>query len=47
MTTKTLAGLLREFNIIVIPNARNYSRGARQTCAGKTLAHIFRLLEWS
>ena len=40
---KTLAGLLREFHVEVIDNARNRSRAARQTCAGKTLANIFRL----
>jgi hypothetical protein len=40
---KTLSGLLREFNVEVIDNARNRSRAARQTCAGKTLANIFRL----
>ena len=40
---KTLAGLLREFHVEVIDNARNRSRAARQTCAGKTLANIFRV----
>ena len=40
---KTLAGLLREFHVEVINNARNRSRAARQTCAGKTLANIFRV----
>jgi hypothetical protein len=40
---KTLAGLLREFNITVVPIAQSYCRGARQTCAGRTLARIFEL----
>jgi hypothetical protein len=39
--SRTLKGLLRELNIEVIPNSRNHSRSARQTCAGKTLARIF------
>jgi hypothetical protein len=39
----TLAGLLQEFNITVVPNSRSWCRGARQTCAGKTLARIFEL----
>jgi hypothetical protein len=39
----TLAGLLREFNVTVIPISRNHRRAARETCAGKTLAHIFKL----
>jgi hypothetical protein len=41
--TKTLAGLLREFNVTVIPISRNHRRAARETCADKTLAHIFQL----
>ena len=41
--TKTLASLLREFQVEIIDNARNRSRTARQTCASKTLANIFRL----
>ena len=43
MSNKTFAGLLREFHVEVIDNARNRSRAPRQTCAGKTLANIFRL----
>lgn len=43
MTTKTLAGLLREFGVRIIPNSQNYRRGARETCAGKTLEHVFRM----
>jgi hypothetical protein len=39
----TLAGLLREFNVTVFPISRNHRRAARETCAGKTLAHIFQL----
>jgi hypothetical protein len=41
--SKTLAGLLREFNVEVIDNRQNHSRKARQTCAGKTLSRVFRL----
>jgi hypothetical protein len=39
--SKTLAGLLREFNVDIVDNSRNWCRGARQTCAGRTLARIF------
>jgi hypothetical protein len=35
--------LLREFNVTLIPISRNHRRAARETCAGKTLAHIFQL----
>jgi len=41
--SRTLAGLLREFNVDVVDNARAWRRSARQTCAGKTLARIFEL----
>lgn len=41
--SRTLAGLLREFNVEVVDNSRNWCRGARQTCAGRTLARIFDL----
>jgi hypothetical protein len=37
----TFAGLLRDFNVEVVEPARAYCRGARQTCAGQTLARIF------
>jgi hypothetical protein len=43
MTAKTLAGLLREFNVTVVPISQSYGRGARQTCAGRTLEHVFRM----
>jgi hypothetical protein len=41
--SRTLAGLLREFNVEVVDNSRAWCRGARQTCAGRTLARIFEL----
>jgi hypothetical protein len=40
---KTLAGLLREFNVRIVPISQNYRRGARETCAGKTLEYVFRV----
>jgi hypothetical protein len=40
-SAKTLPSLLREFNVTVIPISRNYHRGARETCAGRTLVRIF------
>jgi hypothetical protein len=40
--SRTLAGLLREFNVSVVPITQSRTRAARQTCAGKTLAKIFR-----
>jgi hypothetical protein len=40
--SKTLAGLLREFNVDIVPVAERHRRAARQTCAGKTLAKVFR-----
>ncbi len=40
--SKTLAGLLREFNVEIVPVAERHRRAARQTCAGQTLAKIFR-----
>jgi hypothetical protein len=40
--SRTLAGLLREFNVGVVPITQSRTRAARQTCAGKTLAKIFR-----
>jgi hypothetical protein len=39
--SKTLQGLLREFNIRIVPIAENHKRTARQTCARATLARIF------
>lgn len=41
--SRTLAGLLREFNVEVVDNKFSRSRAARQTCAGGTLARIFEL----
>jgi hypothetical protein len=41
--SRTLAGLLREFNVEVVDNSRNWCRGARQTCAGRTLHTIFEM----
>jgi hypothetical protein len=40
--SRTLAGLLPELNIEIVPNSRNWCRAARQTCGGRTLARIFR-----
>jgi len=40
---KTLAACLREFGITIIPNSQNYRRRARETCAGRTLEHVFRI----
>jgi hypothetical protein len=40
--SRTLAGLLREFNVDVVPITQSRCRAARQTCAGATLAKIFR-----
>jgi hypothetical protein len=40
---KTLAGLLRELGIKVVPISRSYGRGSRETCAGRTLEHVFRM----
>jgi hypothetical protein len=40
--SRTLAGLLREFNVDVVPITKSRCRAARQTCAGATLAKIFR-----
>jgi hypothetical protein len=42
MTTKTLQGALREFGVRVVPISQAYHRGARQTCAGRTLELVFR-----
>jgi hypothetical protein len=39
--SRTFAGLLRELNVEIVENAKNHSRAARQTCAGKTLERIF------
>jgi hypothetical protein len=41
--SKTLQGALREFNIRIVPISQSYCRGARQTCAGRTLEHVFRM----
>jgi hypothetical protein len=41
--TATLAQLIREFRIEIVPNKFNRARGARQTCAGKTLERVFDL----
>jgi hypothetical protein len=43
MTTKTLAGLLREFNIRIVPISQSYRRGARETCARATLSRIYEM----
>jgi hypothetical protein len=41
--SKTLAGLLRELNIEIVPIAQSYCRSARQTCASATLSRIFEM----